>query len=184
MYSSCIYTLTEDGKSIESDAIFPAISRECSAFWHAAQDEDFYDFSGYKISDLPDLDVVTNLRFEQVTGADHSWDPNSHHAVPAILPPADLPQETWTMKYNNYWNWVAEGCNAPERSRERPVTFVWDDNTLYVKGIFYDYPQCWMMGTLKDNIVRFKNSQMICEEDLILNSISPVYAMAGGKGYF
>ena len=148
MYSSCIYTLTEDGKSIESDAIFPAISRECSAFWHAAQDEDFYDFSGYKISDLPDLDVVTNLRFEQVTGADHSWDPNSHHAVPAILPPADLPQETWTMKYNNYWNWVAEGCNAPERSRERPVTFVWDDNTLYVKGIFYDYPQCWMMGTL------------------------------------
>ena len=110
--------------------IFPNLFRVCSVFWHEAQGEDLgFCQEVDHITELPDLDIVSNLRFEQVTGEDHSRDPNSHHAVPAILPPADLPQETWDMIYNNYHYSVST------RTPKRPVTFVWDDNTLYV-GIF------------------------------------------------
>ena len=175
--ASCIYTLSEDGKSIESEVIFPNFSCVCSAFWYSPQAKGigFYTYPGESM-ELPNLDVIANLRFEQVSGDDHSRDPNSHHAVPAIIPPVDLPQETWNMRYNTYmWN----PDETSERSHERPVTFVWDDNTLYVKGIFHDYPECWMKATADGNIVRFEDSQLICEEDLIMNSFCPVYAMPG-----
>lgn len=96
-----------------------------------------------------------------------------------VYPPAGLPEEIWDMTYYDYRGIV----NAEDNYKyTRPVTFVWDKNTLYVKGIFSDYADSWIKATVSGNEITFDDSQIICEEEFILGEYKSIYGMSG-KAY-
>lgn len=192
---SCIYTFSEDGQSITSEVVFPNFDDVCSAFWCdtdiTRHDLSYDEGCG---SGLPDIDILCNLMFEKVSddaivdndnASDAEWteDDINHVKINAEnTPPADLPEEIWNMQYNNYC--MANWSGIDRERRERPVSIVRDGNMLYIKGIYADYPEFWMKATVEDNLVKFECGQLICEEDLILNAICPVYAMQGAEYYY
>lgn len=102
-----------------------------------------------------------------------------------VFPPAGLPEETWQMSFLDYNRYGKEYPNPTRSSEEltRCVTFVWDDNTVYVKGIFEDFPDSWIKGSLYGKKIQFDTAQLICELDTRLEEPQPVYAMNGVVKY-
>ena len=93
-----------------------------------------------------------------------------------VFPPEGLPKESWIMKFNDYRHVKYLGY---EQIYERPVTLVWGDQTVYIKGIFSDYPDSWVKGTVSGNEIRFDDYQLICELDIVMGQLESVFGMAG-----
>lgn len=98
-----------------------------------------------------------------------------------VFPPAGLPEEIWKMSYADYRK---VSHRTPVRDHERYVTFVWDENSLYIKGIYSDYPDSWIKGSVNGKEVSFEQNQLICELDTSLEEPKPVYSYNGIVGEF
>ena len=69
-----------------------------------------------------------------------------------ITAPADLVTETWTAVGHQY-------VEQAEQSFRSNVTVGFDGNDVYVKGMFSDFPEAWMKGTIEGNTITFKGLQ-------------------------
>lgn len=106
---------------------------------------------------------------------------NSSAYYELVSPPAGLPEELWRMEYCSYQGLP---LNDAYPSEKKDVTFVIDNNTIYIKGIFSEYPDSWMRAVImKDNEVVFDDIQLICELDTSMDDPKPVYSFSGVAQY-
>ena len=76
-----------------------------------------------------------------------------------VIPPATQPQEHWIMTFDNYQ--AIDGRAVPYIDLTRDVTVVRDGGTLYIQGIFKDYPHFWVMGKIQGNEFVMANRQLL-----------------------
>ena len=102
-----------------------------------------------------------------------------------VTPPAGLPEETWRLKYNDYRDvHNVEDVETLTPDKERLVTIVWDDDQLYVKGMFEAYPDSWIHATiLWDKRIVFDVETLICRANLTVEGSKRVYAINGVEEY-
>jgi hypothetical protein len=76
--------------------------------------------------------------------------------VPAepITPPADL--ET-----AEYYTWGDKMQDNSWATFKKTVNVGFDGNTVYVQGLFEEYPEAWIKGEIEDNIVTFEKGQFL-----------------------
>lgn len=67
-----------------------------------------------------------------------------------VVPPDGLQEEEYVMTFDNYryifWNDKPEYHNLT-----RDMTIARNNDELYIKGIFRDFPDCWIKGTVMDS---------------------------------
>lgn len=98
-----------------------------------------------------------------------------------VTPPAGLPEETWRVLYNDYRDvhFLKSGQTLTP-DKERLVTFVWDEDQLYVQGMFEDYPDSWIHASiLWDKRIVFDRKTLVCQEDHTVEGSKPIYAKNG-----
>ncbi|MBR6981558.1 MAG: choice-of-anchor J domain-containing protein [Prevotella sp.] len=89
--------------------------------------------------------------FETVYTFSHDYEAPK---VVTITAPADLVTESWYIKGRQY-------SEQQETSFSGFVDLGFDGNDVYVKGMFTDFPDAWMKGTINGNIVTFKDLQYL-----------------------
>lgn len=94
----------------------------------------------------------------------------SMSAQELVYPPEGLPEESWTMEYNDYTDIRRLKHDYP-RNLKRDVTFVWNRDTLYVKGIIEEFPDSWVKAGVKNNNITFDKLQTIGNKEVTV----PVY---------
>ena len=70
-----------------------------------------------------------------------------------ITPPAGLETTTWYTKGHTYSNGSTSGFKGT-------VSLGFDGNDVYVQGIFSDFPEAWVKGTIDGTTVTFKGLQV------------------------
>lgn len=72
-------------------------------------------------------------------------------------------QETWLMTYDDYHAMldIKEDEKQKYKDLSREVTILRDGDEISLKGIFAEYPDAWVKGTIKGNKVYIGNSQAI-----------------------
>jgi hypothetical protein len=70
--------------------------------------------------------------------------------IVTVTPPAGLETTTWYTKGQTYSNGGFRGT----------VNLGFDGNDVYVQGIFSDFPEAWMKGTIDGTTVTFKDLQL------------------------
>ena len=88
-----------------------------------------------------------------------------------IYPPENAEQEAWIMTYNQY---DYQNYHPILDSKKRNVKIVRDQDQMYIMGIFPEFPDCWIKGTVSGNNLIFDNCQTIC---IIDNN--PIYFRCG-----
>ena len=77
-------------------------------------------------------------------------------------------QETWQMTYDDYHS-VLMALSPAENEKYKDfscnVTVVRDGNEISIKGLFAEYPDAWIKGTVKGNMVFIGNSQPIATDN-------------------
>ena len=79
-------------------------------------------------------------------------------AAEPVTPPFFEPQEEWVLTYDNYKSNVN---SMIPRNLSRDVYIVRDNDNLYIKGIFPEYPEAWIKGTVSNDRLLFQDSQII-----------------------
>ncbi len=76
-----------------------------------------------------------------------------------VIPPFQEPQEEWVLQFDNYKN------EYGDRSLSRDVVIVRDESELYIKGIFAEYPDSWLKGTVDGSNFKIGNTQFLGQDD-------------------
>lgn len=93
--------------------------------------------------------------------------------TPDSEPTPDPDEETWQLTFDNcrrvlyghyYYYYLGDG-SVPEEYRNltRNVTLRWSGDRFLIKGLFPDYPDAWVNGTVKDGKVFFETTQLLEE---------------------
>lgn len=101
-----------------------------------------------------------------------------------ITPPEGLTEEIWMMKFENYRRISASNFEEEQR---RNVVFVWDDNEIYIKGVFLSYPDAWIKAVNEDGNIKFQHPQLIAEENgkqIYFNCGTARYSVDSGNTFF
>lgn len=81
---------------------------------------------------------------------------------PVTLPFME-PQEEWYMTFDNY---KCRKDKDPKYSDlTRDVVLVRDGKDMYIRGIFGDYPEAWVKGTVNGSELSFENGQVIASDE-------------------
>ena len=94
-----------------------------------------------------------------------------------VTPPKGLPQERWELTYDDYRARAYDIFDVSEYNRDpdnipipsndilvglrREVTWVRYGADVYIKGIFREYPEAWVKGTVNDDKVYFESTQLL-----------------------
>lgn len=92
--------------------------------------------------------------------------------TPDSEPTPDPDEETWQLTFDNcrrvlygqhHYLIKPYRRSVPEEYRNltRNVTFRWAGDEFSVKGMFPDYPDAWIKGTVKDGKVYFEKTQLL-----------------------
>jgi hypothetical protein len=132
-----IFTYTVDGNviSLQGTSIYDGATDNyfMGVFW-----DDDNSFSGYG-----DVSSVYTLA--------EGYEPAS---TDPIVPPTGLATETWNVKYEKQSN---SGSSVVVSTAN--VGFV--GNEVYVQGLFTDFPEAWIKGTIEGNDVTFSKFQFL-----------------------
>lgn len=79
-------------------------------------------------------------------------------AEESVTPPFTQPQECWIMYFDNYKS-LYEDNNPEYHNLSRDLTIVRDGNDLYIQGIFNEFKDRWIKGTINGNELYIENSQ-------------------------
>lgn len=74
--------------------------------------------------------------------------------IVTVTPPVGIEAETWYTSGHTYSKSI--GLLAFEGT----VGFIKDGDNIYLQGVFSDFPEAWMMGTVEGNTVTFKGLQL------------------------
>ena len=80
-------------------------------------------------------------------------------AAEPVTPPFQDPQEEWVLTYDNYSSVLWR--DAGPKGMSRDVAIVRDNDNLYIKGIFQEYPDAWIKGTVHDKQLMFETGQIL-----------------------
>lgn len=78
--------------------------------------------------------------------------------VPATTDPVEAPEGLETA------SWFVQGLEYSDGSAipfTRPITAGQDGDELYIQGLFSDFPESWIKGTVEGNTVTFKKFQFL-----------------------
>ncbi|GEM_PF-1650104 len=76
-----------------------------------------------------------------------------------VTPPLLEPQEEWVLQFDNYMN------EYGDRASSRDVVIVRDESDMYIKGVFAEYPDAWLKGTVDGNHLRIDNKQFLDKDE-------------------
>lgn len=91
------------------------------------------------------------------------------------MPPIDAPSvtiESWRMTFDNYKTMLSR--DEKYRNLSRDVTIVRTNTVVFIKGIFNDYPDFWIGGTLNGKTITFEPHQHFANDNG-----KPVYFQCG-----
>lgn len=83
-----------------------------------------------------------------------------------ITPPANLTTETWYIQGTTV-------SSSGSGNLDATVTLGFDGNNVYIQGIFSDFPNAWIKGTIEGSTVTFKDFQY----QGIYNTTNNIYAI-------
>lgn len=69
----------------------------------------------------------------------------------------NLPEEKWDMHYDRYQSLFDN--NPIYRNQSHQVTLKKDADNVYIRGIFTEYPDIWVVGTCTDTFIVLINNQ-------------------------
>lgn len=88
----------------------------------------------------------------------------------------DVPAETWEISYDHYQSLLS---NDPiYKNQSRTVTIKRDNRFMYIKGIFEEYPDTWVMGRRYSKSMILENGQ-----ELSATTESPAYLLGGNAKF-
>ena len=75
----------------------------------------------------------------------------------------DVPEEKWEIVYDLYQSVLDD--NPAYRDLSHSVTVKRKDNIFYIKGIFEEYPDAWILGKAESGLVSFEDNQKLSQSE-------------------
>lgn len=95
-------------------------------------------------------------------------------AYEPVVPPAGLAEEQWRLFYDDYRYLGYGEPRYQYHNLIREVAMVRDGDDVYIKGVFGEYPEAWIKGTVEDGELNVDGTQMLEDSDG-----APVYFLSG-----
>lgn len=169
-----IFTMSEDGATIMAVPTHPAYNTNAyTGFWYADNGNlrDMYRDGkvgegpdGAEYETFPNRDYMVNMCFKKSDAGGGSENPEEENYAAAYapaVPPAGVDGETWTLVYDSY-KYLAYGEPLyVYHNLTREVTVARDGDYIYVKGIFDEYPEAWIKGTVDGSTLKVQDAQAL-----------------------